>query len=169
MRLPNRISREEKIWRFWSRVERTGWDRCWKWHGHKNPKGYGKFSAHLQLGDDCAHRISYMLQYGNIPIGAHILHHCDNPECTNPTHLYAGTPFDNMRDKVLRGRVSRLLGTEHPNAKLSDEKVAEIRRRYSGGSGRPYKPNNQVSLAKEFGVSVTVINKVLHGKSWTHV
>ncbi|WP_428985700.1 HNH endonuclease [Sinomonas terricola] len=42
--------------------------------------------------------------FGSIPDGAHILHSCDNPPCVNPGHLRPGTRFDNMQDKVLRGR-----------------------------------------------------------------
>jgi hypothetical protein len=33
-----------------------------------------------------------------------VLHHCDNPKCFNPGHLYIGTDADNSRDCTDRGR-----------------------------------------------------------------
>ena len=34
----------------------------------------------------------------------YVIHSCDNPACVEPTHLRAGSPQDNMDDKVNRGR-----------------------------------------------------------------
>jgi hypothetical protein len=33
-----------------------------------------------------------------------VLHHCDNPPCINPDHLYIGTKKDNTQDMTARGR-----------------------------------------------------------------
>ena len=41
---------------------------------------------------------------GEIPKGQHVLHHCDNPPCVNPDHIYVGTPQDNANDRDRRGR-----------------------------------------------------------------
>jgi hypothetical protein len=50
------------------------------------------------------HQLSYEMNVGPIPEGKFICHHCDNPPCCNPTHLYAGTPKDNVHDRHARFR-----------------------------------------------------------------
>lgn len=86
--------------RFWSKVEKT--DGCWLWTAYLDERGYGTFGYKGKV--HYAHRVSYELTKGPIPIGLHILHSCDNPACVNPAHLRTGTHTDNMRDKVERGR-----------------------------------------------------------------
>lgn len=53
----------------------------------------------------------------------------------------------------------RLYGGLNPRAKLDDEKVSEIRRRYLEGE-------TQASLAAGFGVGQTQISKIVRGKAW---
>jgi len=60
-----------------------------------------------------------------VPKGLMVLHHCDNPPCVNPQHLYVGTHSDNMRDRKLRQRDAR--GTNVNTNKLSEDDVQEIR------------------------------------------
>lgn len=49
-------------------------------------------------------RLLYELFVGPIPEGLQIRHDCDNRACINPLHVRFGTPADNTRDKVSRGR-----------------------------------------------------------------
>jgi len=87
--------------RFWEKVEKT--DGCWLWTSTLNTWGYGQF----QIGRTKqyrAHRIAYELTYGPIPAGMHVCHHCDNPRCVRPDHLFLGTHLDNMRDRQAKGR-----------------------------------------------------------------
>lgn len=86
---------------FWAQVEKTHEYGCWVWKGKRNPKGYGRWGKHY------THRYSWSLANGAIPQGLWILHHCDNPPCVNPAHLYLGTVVENARDAVARGRVHR--------------------------------------------------------------
>jgi hypothetical protein len=51
-----------------------------------------------------AHRVAYEVSKGRVMEGLFVCHHCDNPPCCNPAHLYAGTHQDNVDDKVRRGR-----------------------------------------------------------------
>jgi len=98
---------DKDIARFWSKVDRRGPDECWEWSGSKNPDGYGLFS--LRGRGYRSHRVSWSIAHGGVPCGMHVCHHCDNPACVNTSHLFIGTNYDNMRDKVLKGR--------HPNTK----------------------------------------------------
>lgn len=52
------------------------------------------------------------------------MHRCDNPKCINPEHLMIGTPQDNVRDMMDKGR--GIYGEKNSQCKLSDEQVKEI-------------------------------------------
>ena len=82
-------------------------------------------------------------------------HTCDNVECVNPAHVIAGTYAQNTADMWDRGRGAR--GDRRPSAKLSAEKVREIRRRAA---------ESRTQVAAEFGVSPSLITQVLQGKVW---
>jgi hypothetical protein len=87
----------------------------------------------------------------------HICHHCDNPPCCNPGHLFLGTHADNTADMDAKGRGSRprFNRADHPNTKLSDGQVATIRNRYRGNYGE------QSALAREFNVSPSLIRQLV--------
>lgn len=88
---------------FWPRVLKT--DKCWEWTGGLDRQGYGKF--YNQRGAPRAHRFSYELAFGPIPQGKLVCHHCDNPKCIRPDHLFIGTHKDNTQDAVRKNRLSR--------------------------------------------------------------
>lgn len=75
---------------------------CWKWIGSLDRYGYGKF----KIGQHTikAHRYSYWLHYGEFDEHLHVLHHCDNPFCVNPDHLFLGTNQDNITDREAKAR-----------------------------------------------------------------
>ena len=75
-------------------------DGCWGWTGQRN--GWGGYG---RIGHTLAHRASYQAFIGQIPAGMLVLHHCDNPPCVNPAHLWLGTSKDNAidRDRKRRG------------------------------------------------------------------
>jgi hypothetical protein len=88
--------------RFWSFVDRTS--HCWLWKGATNGRaGYGIFYVTHGVRR-AAHRFSYELANGALGDGLHVCHACDTPSCVNPSHLFAGSHADNMRDCFAKGR-----------------------------------------------------------------
>lgn len=74
---------------------------CIEWIGY-NVRGYGQITvAHKGIQ---THRLAWTLSNGPIPEGLLVLHHCDNPPCINPDHLFLGTHQDNMNDMSAKGR-----------------------------------------------------------------
>lgn len=88
---------------FNAKVQRGRDDECWPFMGARVPAGgYGRFRLNKRLV--AAHRVAYMLAYGNIPLGLDVMHHCDNPPCCNPRHLKAATTKENLDDMRRKGR-----------------------------------------------------------------
>ena len=150
--------------RFWSNVDQRGDDECWEWQGYKIPSGYGQFGISHKGRKKIvpAHRISYVCGGGDelrpIPDDMFVCHHCDNPACCNPKHLFLGTPADNSRDMVEKGRSARNLGELNGNVKLSYKQVEEIKA----------SKERQIDLAKKFGVSQSAISNIRSGRTWIH-
>lgn len=92
--------------RFWGYVEKT--PKCWLW----NTGDYGRF-WHDGITEQATHYI-YKIVYGPIPDGQEICHHCDNPPCVRPDHLFAGTQSDNHRDAQTKG-IRPIQGTHCPH------------------------------------------------------
>ncbi len=148
--------------RFWSKV-RLG-DSCWEWVGARNSGGYGTIGVGGR--SQLAHRVSWMLHHGQ-PGNAAVLHHCDDPSCVRPDHLYLGDQKRNAEDREHRGRGGgwRTRGAGNGQAKLTNEAVAEIRALCRPTRGRA-SPVSQAALAEQFGVARKTISSVVRGTSW---
>ncbi len=155
----DRVRRPEFEERFWSKVDRAGGDdACWLWTASCFDVGYGQISrGNKNLH---AHRVAFELTKGPIPDGLFVCHHCDNPPCCNPRHLFAGDAAANSADMVAKGRDWKHAGERCPRAKLSAAQVEEIRARYV--------PNRYgyKRLAKDYGVVPMTIYDIVKRRSW---
>ena len=144
--------------RFWSKVDQSkGLFDCWLWTASCSTKGYGWFClAGRQLH---AHRVAYELAIGPIPSGFCVLHHCDNPPCVNPAHLWLGTQADNGCDMDAKGRRFLPKGEHNGSAKLTERDVLAIRS--DEGIYR--------AIAVFYGVHHETISRVKNRKSWRHI
>jgi len=137
--------------RFWKFVETTA-NGCWEWKGCRDKDGYGIFSFRNKRQYVRAHRFSFELHKGEIGEGLLILHHCDNPSCVRPEHLYSGTHADNNRDVNLRNR-------RNDRTKITVESASQIRFLLQSGS----KPTE---LAKLYNVSCFTIWNIKAKRNW---
>lgn len=150
------LSDERAIARFWSKVAKV--DGCWLWPGPFGRRGYGIFR--VNNAGVRAHRFSWALSNKQSPEGFFVCHHCDNPPCVNPAHLFIGTPRDNAQDMMVKGR-DRSVGSRHALHKLTEDAVRAIRVRAL--------TETQESLAREFGCSQSAVSLAFLRKKWKHV
>jgi hypothetical protein len=159
---------------FWSHVRRHDGDGCWEWTGNIAVQGYGR----IKIGrrQFAAHRLALSIHLGrSLTHGEQANHGCDNRRCVRvgPGHIYLGNQKKNIADAMSRGRMAvqrpefhakrhKRCGTHHHNAKLTPEKVHEIRSlRETGWS--------QQRIADHFGIDQTCVSCVLRGTTWAHV
>lgn len=155
--------------RFWSKVDTNGpiphhcreRGACWGWKPPLRKDGY----AQLRIDgvEVLAHRFSWELHNGPVPEGMLVCHHCDNPQCTNPDHLFLGTVADNSADMVSKDRWNGPTGENHPQARLSANDVREIRDRFATGNV------SKSQLASEYPVTAVMIGKIVRRERWKHV
>ena len=137
---------------------KPGPNGCIVWTGALDHRGYGQLRAFKRQRWQ-AHRLSWLVHFGEIPAGMSVLHRCDNRPCINPDHLFLGTHNDNMADRWEKGRVP--VGEQLHKA-LTGPSVTEIRRRLGAGEslGR---------LAKEFNVTKSAIWAIKKRIVWKHI
>ena len=133
---------------------------CWAWTGWKDNDGYGKFRVGKTKTP--AHRFSYEHHKGPIPDGLLVCHSCDNPECTNPEHLWIGTHKDNIADRDQKGRGNPPIGERAQAAMLTESQVLDIRKRVAAGE-------RQYIVAASYGVCKQTVCSIVNRKTWRHI
>ena len=108
-------------------------------------------------------RFVYEQMHGEIPEGHVIRHKCDVRACINPEHLETGTQQENIWDAYKRNRMKCCVGERNSNAKLTIEKVKEIKVALENKSDSNY------GLARRYGVSDMAIRKIKKGQMWAYV
>jgi len=144
--------------RFFKKVLIAPFHECWEWLAYKSWDGYGYFNSGKR--NELAHRFSYRMFIGEIPISLCVLHKCDNPSCVNPEHLFIGTNDDNVKDKVQKTR--QACGERMNRGSATAEDVAEIRRMHASGI-------RQSCICRLFKISSGSVSKIINGKSWKHI
>jgi hypothetical protein len=176
------------IARFWSRVDKNGpvpphrpeLGPCWLWTGYRMPRGYGQ--ATIFGKRSLTHRASWRIATGQDAGALFVCHHCDNPSCVRPEHLFLGTHQDNTDDMMAKGRGpvgdrngarkypqrisaseayqrNRPRGPRVNTAVLTYEDVGRIRAMFVAGLS-----NKEIAL--EFGVHRNSIWHIRRGLTW---
>ncbi len=173
--------------RLWSKINKLGpvareaLGPCWIYTGRIDEEGYGQFmvtSPRLPLAPRQkgmrAHRACWFLIHG--ATSKFLLHKCDVRSCCNPEHLFPGSQADNIADMVAKGRQAKGAthgSVSHPEAiargerngggkKMDTLSVLRAVARYSFG-------DSHREIAREFGVSKTMIGSIMRGEAWRHV
>jgi HNH endonuclease len=130
---------------------------CWLWGSYCQSSGYGQIR--IEGKRILAHRLSWILHFGDIPEGLLVCHTCDVRRCVNPEHLYLGTQKENMQDCLKKGRThGQTKGyafTRKPRTrKLTPEQVQEIRDW----------PHEMKYIAEKLGISIACVSMIKSGK-----
>ena len=133
---------------------------CWEWTASTAGRGYGQFRIPGTRKNIYAHRLSYILFFGEIPDDSLVCHQCDNPKCVRPSHLFVGTSAGNLQDMKTKGR--HLFGGRNLRSKLDDGKVRRIHTLSESGF-------SQAKIAKTCGVAQSTVWKILKGMRWEHI
>jgi len=150
---------------------------CIPWLGAATKKGYGL----LKLGapsrsNILAHRVAWIVANGDIQDDLLVCHHCDNPSCVNPEHLFTGTHRDNLLDMVAKDRHSKVKargdangqnthpekrprGESNGSSKLTNQTISEIRQKFYDGE-------SSTRLARDYKVTRQTIWRITTRRSW---
>lgn len=143
----------------------NGQNGCINWIGKITAKGYGQIKIGSQRAGTrrsaLAHRVSASIWKGfDLASPLCVCHHCDNPRCINPDHLFIGTRADNSADCKAKGRMPR--GERQKNAKLTVSQVISMRIARERGI-------TIARLAKQYGVGDSTVRRIVHRRKWTHI
>ena len=140
-------------------------DQCWLWNGNCDKKtGYGQLYIKINNFETKrgAHRVALWrkLGYDNEFLFSklHAGHTCTNRACVNPNHLVPQTAKENIDYKNITNTQNK--GSTHGNSKLSESQVLEI---------RSIKGKSQRQIAKDYGVSFSLISLIILRKLWQHI
>jgi predicted XRE-type DNA-binding protein len=126
---------------------------CWIWMRGVSD---GRYGVAWHNGESIrAHRLSYELD-NNVKLSRddYVCHTCDVTLCVNPKHLFLGDAQSNMTDKVNKDRQARNFSQKNGATKLTTEAVSIIER----------SDLSQRQLAAIFGISLTQVNRIKHGR-----
>ena len=163
--------------RFWDKVEKLGpipthipgLGNCWVWKASKR-NGYGAIKYEGRI--ESAHRVSLQWHLNRKLVdGEFACHHCDNPACVRPSHLFVGNSSENMLDCLSKGRITIphgqkfQVGQRPPNAALSENDarllVVDVLANKKWGGLR--------SVAQKHGVPYQLVRDISAGRSYISI
>jgi len=132
-----------------------------------NSKGYLQVTLHCR-GKGVALLVNrlVLMAFRGIPPEDFESCHGDDIKCNNRlSNLRWGTRLENAADKVARGRTTKgkIVGTNHPAAKLTDTEVLKIRHLAKACS------LSSAKIAVQYGVSKYTIQDIVARRSWAHI
>ncbi len=162
----------KQINRFLSKVAKGEPSQCWLWQGAVTAAGYGQ----IRLGHRFyAHILARFLATGEWAGELCTCHHCDNPPCCNPAHLFLGTHEENMADAKSKKRYKQgdqhyartspeklARGERHGRSRLTEEQVREIRLLLAAGHPQSF-------IAARIGVCQTTVSCIHRRVIWGHI
>ena len=157
-------STEHILARIFNRIIINPDTNCWNWQGTVNLQGYATMGINRKTR--LVHRVLYQLLGNTIPSKMLLCHHCDNPKCVNPNHLFVGTQSDNMKDSFNKGRIKppiiSLYGEKNGMCKLTQDQVLEIRSLSSRGLSYSV-------IASKFHISPSHAGHIITGSRWQYL
>lgn len=104
-------------------------------------------------------RLLFSMLKRKLKKGECVMHTCDRPNCCNPSHLKAGTHYENMQDRKRKNRGGDRKGEKNGRCKITEKQAKLILSSDKSGS----------YFAKKHGVSKTAISRLRMGKNWKHL
>lgn len=162
VKVADRTVDERHVQRIIERLGERPESGCWEWPGSRTWAGYGVVNAWNGGNNPVyVHRVIGALLYGDLTHDQFVLHKCDNPPCCNPSHIWVGTNRENVADMDAKGRrvINPLIGSQHWNARLTEQEVASLRFRFLMGEPR-------WQLAVTAGITAGHLNRILSRACW---
>jgi hypothetical protein len=106
------------------------------------------------------HRLVLLAFVGSRPEGMECRHLDDNKLNNRLYNLCYGTHKENKKDAIRNGKV--LKGNNHPNAKLTNQKIKKIRKLFKKGK-------SLADLGRMFNVTYQTISSIIKRKTWNHI
>lgn len=137
---------------------------CWPWrHSRSSKDGYGRLKIRKD-GRQIMLRVSHIVYelWHTIPVphGKLIAHHCDNPPCCNPLHLFPATYQENNADTKRKGRSTR--GIRNPMARFTETDIHDMRTLHNTG-------HSLHCIADLFNTAPSHVSLIVRRKIWTHI